>query len=151
MAAYFITRHRHGRRQDVVYRLAGAGLGGARIQRRRLKPIATGDREDALRLQAAMGSAQLTLDEINPAYFAKAASPLAAARAENRRLDFTALNAGIRATQARFSHTRPSKAWAAGALPLANNYSVREWARELGLPVVVVARGTLGTLNHTRC
>jgi dethiobiotin synthetase len=27
--------------------------------------------------------------------------------------------------------------------------TVREWARELGLPVLVVCRASLGTLNHT--
>ncbi|HEX4139113.1 MAG TPA: ATP-dependent dethiobiotin synthetase BioD, partial [Candidatus Methylacidiphilales bacterium] len=34
-------------------------------------------------------------------------------------------------------------------VPLAKNYDVCDWARELALPVVVVARGSLGTLNHT--
>ncbi len=34
-------------------------------------------------------------------------------------------------------------------VPLASGYDVREWARELGFPVVVVARAGLGTLNHT--
>ena len=34
-------------------------------------------------------------------------------------------------------------------MPLAPDYEVRDWARDLGFPVVVVARGTLGTLNHT--
>jgi dethiobiotin synthetase len=113
-----------------------------------LKPIATGDRDDALALQRAM-DARLPLDEINPVHFAEPAAPLVAAQAEKRTIDFPKLNAGIRATCARFSHVAVEGVggW---RVPLAPGYEVREWARELALPVVVVARGSLGTLNHTQ-
>jgi dethiobiotin synthetase len=30
-----------------------------------------------------------------------------------------------------------------------STHTVREWAQELGLPVLVLCRATLGTLNHT--
>jgi dethiobiotin synthetase len=112
-----------------------------------LKPISTGDREDALCLQDAIGS-RLTLDEINPVHFREPAAPLLAARAENRSIDFTALNQGIKTASARFSHLAVEGVggW---RVPLAPGYEVRDWARELGFPVVVVARGSLGTLNHT--
>jgi len=112
-----------------------------------LKPIATGDREDAICLRDAIGS-RLDLDEINPVYFREPLAPLAAAQAENRSIDFPQLNAGIRAVCARFSHTAVEGVggW---RVPLGESYDVRDWARDLGLPVVVVARGSLGTLNHT--
>jgi dethiobiotin synthetase len=112
-----------------------------------LKPISTGDREDALCLQDAVGS-RLQLDEINPVHFRQPAAPLVAARAENRSIDFAALNRGIEAVRARFSHLAVEGVggW---RVPLAPGYDVRDWVRELGYPVVVVARGTLGTLNHT--
>jgi dethiobiotin synthetase len=112
-----------------------------------LKPISTGDREDALRLQDAIGSS-LDLDEINPLHFREPAAPLLAARAENRSIDFTALNHEIEAMRARFSHLAVEGVggW---RVPLAPGYDVRDWARDLGFPVVVVARGSLGTLNHT--
>ena len=112
-----------------------------------LKPISTGDREDALLLRAASGDV-LPLDEINPVHFREPAAPLIAARAENRSIDFTALNRGIEALRARFSHLAVEGVggW---RVPLAPGYDVRDWARDLGLPVVVVARGSLGTLNHT--
>ncbi len=112
-----------------------------------LKPLATGDREDALTLQRAMDS-RLTLDEINPIHFREPAAPLVAAKMENRTIDFTKLNATIHETCARFPHVAVEGVggW---RVPLAPDYEVREWARELGLPVVVVARGSLGTLNHT--
>jgi len=112
-----------------------------------LKPIASGDREDALALQRAM-DARLTLDEINPLHFREPAAPLVAAELENRTIDFPKLNATVRDTAARFTHVAVEGVggW---RVPLAKNYEVREWARDLALPVVVVARGTLGTLNHT--
>ncbi len=112
-----------------------------------LKPIATGDRADAVALRGAMDG-RLSLDEINPVHFAEPVAPLVAARAEARTIDFTELNSGIRDVCARFSHVAVEGVggW---RVPLAPGYEVRDWASELGLPVVVVARGSLGTLNHT--
>jgi dethiobiotin synthetase len=119
-----------------------AGHGTAAI-----KPISTGDREDALALQRAL-DARLSLDEINPLHFREPAAPLVAAEMENRTIDFAPLNAAIRKTCANFSHVAVEGVggW---RVPLARGYDVRDWALELALPVVVVARGTLGTLNHT--
>jgi dethiobiotin synthetase len=112
-----------------------------------LKPISTGDRQDALLLRAASGNV-LPLDEINPVHFQQPAAPLLAARAENRSIDFAALNRGIQSVAARFPHLAVEGVggW---RVPLAPGYEIRDWARDLGFPVVVVARGTIGTLNHT--
>jgi dethiobiotin synthetase len=112
-----------------------------------LKPISTGDRQDAISIGHALNS-RLDLDEINLVHFAQPTAPLLAARAENRTIDFVALNRHIQARCSRFSHVAVEGVggW---RVPLAAGYTVREWARDLGLPVVVVARGTLGTLNHT--
>jgi dethiobiotin synthetase len=112
-----------------------------------LKPIAAGGREDAEQLRGA-GSNRLTLDEINPVHFREPAAPLVAARAENRSLDFASLNTAITKTAARFSHVA-IEGVGGWRVPLAPDYDVRDWARDLGLPVVVVARAGLGTLNHT--
>jgi len=110
-----------------------------------LKPIATGDREDAVLLEQATDS-HLSLDEINPIHFREPAAPLFAAKAENRSIDFVALNKDIAAMS--FSHLAVEGVggW---RVPLAPGYDVRDWARDLALPVIVVARGSLGTLNHT--
>jgi dethiobiotin synthetase len=112
-----------------------------------LKPIAAGGREDAELIRAASGNA-LPLDTINPVHLREPAAPLVAAREENRMLDFAALNAGVLKTAARFSHVviEGVGGW---RVPLGPRYEVRNWARDLGLPVVVVARAGLGTLNHT--
>ena len=112
-----------------------------------LKPISTGGREDALCLHKAVDSG-LGLDEINPVHFREPAAPLLAARGDERSIDFDALNRKIQAIRTRFSHLAVEGigGW---RVPLAPDYEVRDWARDLGFPVVVVARGTLGTLNHT--
>jgi dethiobiotin synthetase len=34
-------------------------------------------------------------------------------------------------------------------VPLDSSLGIREWAQELALPVIVVARNGLGTINHT--
>ena len=112
-----------------------------------LKPLSTGDREDALCLQNASGKG-ISLDEINPLHFRQPAAPLVAARAENRSIDYIALNREIRDMSTRFTHLAVEGVggW---RVPLAPDYGVREWAGDLGFPIVVVARGSLGTLNHT--
>jgi len=112
-----------------------------------LKPISTGDREDAKLLREASANA-LFLDEINPLHFREPAAPLLAARAENRSIDFTALNQKIAAMRVRFSHLAVEGVggW---RVPLATGYDVRDWARDLALPVVVVALNRLGAINHT--
>ncbi len=112
-----------------------------------LKPISAGGREDALLLQQASGS-RLALDEINPVHFREPAAPLLAARAENRSIDFAALNQHVQAMRGRFTHLAVEGVggW---RVPLASGYDVRDWARDLGFPAVVVARGSMGTLNHT--
>jgi dethiobiotin synthetase len=122
-----------------------------RVQGRRaagLKPVCTGDRVDAKILHKASGG-DLSLDEINPHHFLAAAAPLVAARVENRGIDFKAENRRIRALGERleFLAVEGVGGW---RVPLAQGYEVRDWARDLGFPVVVVARGTLGTLNHTQ-
>lgn len=112
-----------------------------------VKPLSTGDRRDAELLREAGGNA-LALDEINPLHFREPAAPLVAAQAENRVVDFPALNRRIGALRKRFTHfaVEGVGGW---RVPLAPGYGVREWARDLALPIVVVARAGLGTLNHT--
>ncbi|SDU09645.1 dethiobiotin synthase [Verrucomicrobium sp. GAS474] len=138
----------------------GTGVGKTRVtalwvrtQRRRgaeavgLKPIAAGDRDDALLLREAGGNL-LSLDEINPCHLAAPLAPQVAARQEGRTIDFAAVNGAVAAARARFSHVAVEGVggW---RVPLAAGKTVGDWARELGLPVLVVASAGLGTLNHT--
>ena len=115
-----------------------------------LKPVETGcapdHPEDALALQQACGTS-LPLDRICPYRFRLPAAPLVAAEAEGRTIDVEHLEAVAR--QADLIVVE-----AAGGLivPLAR-FKDRvltnlDFAERLGLPVVLVGRAGLGTLNH---
>ncbi|HZS01972.1 MAG TPA: dethiobiotin synthase [Chloroflexota bacterium] len=80
--------------------------------------------------------------------FREPAAPLVAARAEHATLDVAVI-------RDRFERLQQASdvvlVEGAGGLlvPLAEGYSMADLARMLGLPLVVVARPGLGTLNHT--
>src|SRR5688572_32299105 len=66
-----------------------------------LKPICSGDRNDARVLRAAAGNG-LTLDEVNPWHFRAPLSPLLAARMERRRVTQAQVVAQVRAAANQF-------------------------------------------------
>ena len=113
-----------------------------------LKPVASGDRSDASALSEAMDGA-LPIATINPVHFAAPLAPYAAGTLENRPFPWDQLRSHWRAISA--SHPGPFLVEGVGGwrVPMDSTRTVREWAQELGLPVVVVCRATLGTLNHT--
>jgi dethiobiotin synthetase len=111
-----------------------------------LKPIACGDREDAKALRAAVDN-ELTLDEINAVHFLSPTSPHVAALVEHRNVDWGGIAASIAAAKMRFTHVAVEGVggW---LVPVEGEKTVREWAIEMNLPVLVVARAGLGTINH---
>jgi dethiobiotin synthetase len=117
------------------------------------KPAVTGLDEpgglapDHDRLRAAAGSVQPSW-EITPYRFGPPVSPhLAAAWAGERVDPYRLLAAARRAACA----GDVLVAEGAGGLlvPLSGPYLVRDFAADLGLPVVIAARPELGTINHT--
>ncbi len=92
---------------------------------------------------------RLTLDEINPVHLLEPAAPLFRRAGRESLQSNSARSIAKSRPGPRAFPIWPWRAWAAGAFPSPPGYEVRDWARELGFPVVVVARGTLGTLNHT--
>lgn len=113
-----------------------------------LKPLASGDRGDAIRLEKAQGGA-LALDWINPWAFSRPVSPLIAAREEGRRVAFAALVGHIRATS-RLGD--PVIVEGAGGLlsPLLEKADARELIDALRARTVVVACNELGVVNQVR-
>jgi dethiobiotin synthetase len=85
---------------------------------------------------------------VAPQHFGLAASPHLAAQLAGATIDVPALIAHGRATGAA---CEALVAEGVGGLlvPLGGGWSVRDTARELGLPVVVAARPGLGTINHS--
>jgi len=113
-----------------------------------LKPVASGDRSDALALAEAMGGA-FPIPKINPIHFSTPLAPYAAGMLENRPFPWNQLRSHWR--QISGSHPGPFLVEGVGGwrVPMDSTHTVREWARELSLPVLVVCRATLGTLNHS--
>jgi dethiobiotin synthetase len=88
------------------------------------------------------------IEDVCPEAFSLPAAPFVAARAEGRKVDLARIRAAAGRLRAR--HGFLLVEGAGGALvPLAAGVTVLDLARELELPVLVVARGALGTINHT--
>lgn len=113
-----------------------------------LKPVASGDRSDAQHLAQAMGDV-LTISKINPIHFAAPLSPYAAGILESRPFPWDLLRSHWEEISSAYSGPFLVEGVGGWRVPLDSTHTVREWAQELGLPVVVVCRATLGTLNHT--
>jgi len=113
-----------------------------------LKPVASGDSSDSLALHEAMGRA-LPIPQINPIHFSAPLAPYAAGMLENRPFPWDQLRSHWRDISG--SHPGPFLVEGVDGwrVPMDSTQTVREWAQELGLPVLVVCRATLGTLNHT--
>ena len=119
------------------------------------KPVASGCRKareglvsaDAEFL-AACAESRRTLREINPVRYASALAPNVAARREDRPVDLDAIFDAYRrlADSGDFVIVE-----GVGGLlcPITDDFWVVHLARLMGLPLVVVARSGLGTINHT--
>jgi dethiobiotin synthetase len=114
-----------------------------------MKPIACGPdgRRDA-EVYAALMNHEQPLDVINPVYLRRPLAPSVAARLEKRRIELKSI---FRSYSLLTNHYSPILVEGAGGLmvPIKRNYFVADLARDLALPVVVVARLGLGTINHT--
>ena len=118
------------------------------------KPVETGCRaqagalvgEDCERLAVAAGNGRSAAD-VAAYLFTEPAAPLVAAEAEGRTIDREVL-------LARFAEIARGADFvlveSAGGLmvPLADGYTTRDLARELGLPAVCVVASRLGCINH---
>lgn len=111
-----------------------------------VKPVATGDGADTLALSEAAGDPQL--ESITPFSFRAAAAPPVAARCEGKELSLAELIQGVRA---RTQGNRAVLVEGVGGLlcPVTATQTVADLIAALELPTVVVARRSLGTLNHT--
>jgi dethiobiotin synthetase len=113
------------------------------------KPIAcgTGGRHDA-EIYAAIMKHEQPLDMINPIYLRRPLAPSVAARLEHKRIDLRRIRTCYRQLASSYSVVLVE---GAGGLmvPIRDNYFVADLARSLKLPLLVVARLGLGTINHS--
>lgn len=143
-----------------VGKTAVAGALAAALRRRGLdvgvaKPVATGGVRRSGRLVStdaqflrAVAGVEDAVDEICPLVFEMPASPEVAARSEGRTIAPEVLRSAIASLARRHDYllVEGIGGW---RVPIAQGFTVRELAVELRLPVLVVARAGLGTINHT--
>lgn len=109
------------------------------------KPVSCGDRDDATLLAAASGN--LPLDEVNPLHFSSALAPHVAALLENKSIDPAGILASYQTISEKYD---PVLVEGAGGweVPITEKYFVSDLAKDLNLPVILVAANRLGALNH---
>lgn len=121
-----------------------------------MKPVASGcvlhddgtlESADSRELLAASGATD-PVELVTPVAFAPALAPTAAARESGATFDRARIFSAFAALRGR--HDLLLVEGVGGLLcPLDGPWTVRDLARELGCPLVIVARDALGTVNHT--
>jgi len=111
-----------------------------------MKPFETGAGDDAERLQHASGDPR-SLGLIRPNRLTMPAAPMVAAEAEGVSLTLD----GVKAAFATMRDFDVALVEGAGGLlvPISGNCSMASLAAMLDLPLLIVARPSLGTINHT--
>ena len=152
MRGLFITGTDTGVGKTFVACALARGLRAVGVDVGVMKPIETGvlptGPEDARALQSAAGVEDL-LELICPVRFALPASPEAAARDEKRSVSREPIREAFESLASR--HPFMLVEGAGGLLvPIDARTDMADLARELDLPLLLVARAGLGTVNHTR-
>ncbi len=154
MTGVFVTGTDTGVGKTVV----AAGIAGAMrkdgIDVGVMKPIATGiPQEKGFRssdvelLMKASGSTDAE-SEINPVFLPLEASPFAASKALNIDIKLDEVFSAFKRLTDK--HDFVVVEGIGGVMvPIKQNYFVIDMIKEMGLPVLIVSRAALGTLNHT--
>lgn len=153
---FFVTGSDTGVGKTIITAalIRAAGLIGLRTCG--MKPIETGCRKTGngillptdgmfLREAAGMGG---SLDLVTPLRFESPLAPLPASEREGRPVDLDEVRKSFAQLSERYDAVIVE---GLGGLlaPIKRDYFVLDLARDIGLPVVVVARPALGTINHT--
>jgi dethiobiotin synthetase len=148
----FVTGTGTGVGKTIVSAALLAALRDAGEQVRAYKPVVTGLAEppgawppdhELLALAAGMSP-----EQVAPLRFGPAVSPHLAGSLANEPIDAVTLVERARAT-ANAGETLIVEGVGGLLVPLADNFTVRDLAVELALPVLIAASPGLGTINHT--
>ena len=142
MSGFFVTATDTGVGKTFITAALAKALRGRGRDVAVFKPVQSGARADDPSGDAALLGADCVYA------FAAALAPLVAARAEGRTIELEPILA--RAGELAREHELLLVEGAGGLLvPLADDLDIADLAAALGLPLVVVARAGLGTVNHT--
>jgi dethiobiotin synthetase len=146
----FVSGTGTGVGKTIVSAALLAAMRAAGEPARAYKPVVTGLAESSGAWppdhELLAGAAGMTSDEVAPLRFDPAVSPHLAAAQAGQSIDPATVIASARAE----SHRTLVVEGIGGLLvPLAESFSVRDLAVELGLPLLIAASPGLGTINHT--
>jgi dethiobiotin synthetase len=131
-----------------------AAMSAAGVSVRAHKPVVTG-LEDAPQTrwppdhELLASVAGMTPEEVAPLRYGPAVSPHLAAALTGERIDPTELTARARNAAGADQNTLIVEGVGGLLVPLADDFSVRDLAVALGLPLLIAAKPGLGTINHT--
>ena len=154
MRGVFVTGTDTGVGKTVVAGAICAALAARGERVAAFKPVVTGTDEPSgdwppdHELLASAASAGQTAADVAPVTFRPPVSPHYAAELAGTRIDVERLRDAACATSANVD-ALVCEGVGGLLVPLTPDYSVRDLAGDLGLPLVVVARTGLGTINHT--
>lgn len=143
----FVTGTDTGVGKTIISSLLAESLVRQGIKVGVMKPYLSGGWGDARALKKAARSED-EIGEIAPAFYSEPLAPFAAATRGNRVASFQKVRKIF--WELRGRHERLIVEGIGGALvPLEGTLTVADMAKDFGLPVWIVARAGLGTLNHT--
>ena len=111
-----------------------------------MKPICCGDREDARRLLAASAEG-ISIEELNPVWLQSPVAPSVAAQIEQVEIDLRKIQNCFRNVSERFD-TVIVEGVGGWLVPITTDLFVGDFAKQLDLPVAIVAENRLGCLHH---
>ncbi|MDR1696560.1 MAG: dethiobiotin synthase [Endomicrobium sp.] len=111
------------------------------------KPVSTGDRSDAAKLIESAGINEKP-ETVTPVFFKNPMSPYGASLLEGKALDLKKIDKSYKYFTKKYEFTIVE---GVGGLlvPLKKDFFVNDLIRRLRIPVLIVARFGLGTINHT--
>jgi dethiobiotin synthetase len=143
---FFVTGTDTGVGKTVVTAALALALRARGVDVGVMKPLQTGD-GDAAELKRLAGLREPP-EEIAPFSFAAPVAPLVAARLEGRTLELDDVAGCVRVSGE--AHDFTLVEGVGGLLvPIGPGWTVADLAAEIGLPLLVVGRAGLGTVNHT--
>ncbi len=147
MKGIFITGTDTGVGKTVIAGAVACALKRQNLSVGVMKPFACGSWEDT-RFLKTCAQVSDSLKEITPFYCKHPLAPFVSLKLERRRIDLKTLKQKFKRLARRYSFTIVEGI--GGALvPITARFDALDIARDLNLPVVVVSRLSLGTINHT--
>lgn len=153
--ALFVTGTDTAVGKTVVTALLGCALRRRGVRVAAMKPVATGcdvTEQGLVSADALFIREKLALDEpvelINPVRYAAPAAPAVAAKIEGRAVDLAACDRAFESLKGRHESVLVE---GIGGLfvPIAERFTVADLALQWRLPLLIVGRPGLGTINHT--